>query len=165
MIILSWLPKRKTLIKIHVIATTVAIITIGTFFITSLIAELRGDEAVIRTVKTGILYALPLLLLAMPALAVTGKRLSGHSKHPDILKKQRRMKFIMFNGLILISLAVFLFYRANYVQIDLIFLYAQLAEFLFGLVNLTLIGLNVRTGLKLSGRLAGRLNSKGKVTS
>ena len=59
----------------------------------------------------------------------------------------------MVNGIILISLAVFLYYRANYISIDNTFLYAQITEFIFGLSNLTLIGLNIKSGLQLSGKL------------
>ena len=140
-------------------ATIIVTLTIGTFFISSLIAELSGDKTLIKTVKTGILYTLPLLVLVMPTLAITGNKLAGHSRHPHVLKKQRRMKFVMVNGVILISLAVFLFYRANYRQIDHIFLYAQLAEFAFGLACLTLIGLNAKTGFQLSGRIKKPLQS------
>ncbi len=145
--------KRKHLVILHVAATIVAMLTIITFFLSSLIAEIQGEEALIRMVKTGILYTLPLLLLAMPALAMTGNQLAGKSKHPKVRQKQARMKLIMVNGIVLISLAVYLYYHANYRSIDSTFLYCQIAEFCFGLCNLTLMGMNLKTGLQLSGRL------------
>ena len=145
--------KRKSIVKLHITATVIAVLTISTFFISSLRAEIIGDNLLIKTVKTGILYALPLLLLVMPTLAITGNKLAGKSKHPSILKKLRRMKFVMINGFILIGLAVFLYYLANYQSIDDTFLYVQIAEFIFGLSNLSLIGMNIKTGLQLSGKL------------
>lgn len=149
--------KRKTLVKIHIAATMIAALTIATFFISSLIAEIQGDEILIKAVKTGIFYSLPILFLAMPTLAISGNKLANHSRHPDVLQKQRRMKFIIINGMLLITLAVFLYYRANYHAIDNSFLIAQLAEFAFGFSNLVLISMNIKTGLKLSGRFNKRV--------
>ncbi|WP_420601593.1 hypothetical protein [Flagellimonas sp.] len=145
--------KRKNLLVIHITATIIAVITISTFFIVSLRAELIADKTLIKAVKTGILYALPILVIAMPSLAISGNKLAGKSKHPIVLKKLKRMKLVMANGIILISLVIFLYYRANHISIDSTFLYAQIAEFVFGLSNLTLIGLNIKSGLQLSGKL------------
>ncbi|MBT30934.1 MAG: hypothetical protein CMO01_14845 [Thalassobius sp.] len=145
--------KRKNLVKIHLLATTIAVITILTFFTSSVFAELNGDETIFKTVKTSIFYALPLLLIAMPTLGISGNKLAGKSTNQEVLKKQKRMKLIVFNGIVLISLASFLYYQANFKAIDAVFLYAQLAEFAFGIGNLVLIGLNIKSGLVLSGRL------------
>ncbi len=86
----------------------------------------------------------------MPVLGITGNKLAGNTKHPTILKKKRRMTFIFLNGLILIFLAIFLYYRANFGFIDEVFLTAQIAELVFGIINLTLIGMNAKAGLRLS---------------
>lgn len=145
--------KRKTLVRIHVLATAFAVLTISTFFILSFTAELSGDLNFIKTIKKGILYGLPLLIIAMPLLAITGNKLAGSSNHPKVIEKKFRMKLVMINGVILISLAVFLYYQSHYRMINNTFLMAQITEFVFGLANLTLIGLNVRAGLILSGKL------------
>ena len=145
--------KRKNLVRIHIIATIIAAITIASFFISSLAAEINGSETAIREVKEGILYSLPVLLIAMPALGATGNILAGKSQNPIVLAKKRRMKFVFVNGLTLISLACFLYYRSHYQTIDGVFLAAQIAEFVLGLTNLTLIGLNIKSGFQLSGRL------------
>lgn len=151
--------KRKTLVGIHLAATMVAVLTISTFFFSSLFAEIHGGEMWIRVVKKGIIYALPLLLFAMPAMAITGNNLAGNSKQSLIIMKQRRMKWIMLNGMLLTSLAVFLYYRSNFQTIDAAFFFAQVAELAFGMVNLILIGMNIKAGLRLSGRLnAGKKN-------
>jgi len=145
--------KRKNLVRIHVIATIIAAITIASFFISSLAAEINGSETAIREVKKVILFSLPVLLIAMPALGATGNMLAGKSQNPIVLAKKRKMKFVLINGLTLISLACFLYYRSHYQTIDGIFFAAQLTEFAFGLTNLTLIGLNIKSGFQLSGRL------------
>lgn len=144
---------RKTLLKIHFIATAIAAITIFTFFTSSLIAEIKGDESFIKSVKSFIIYALPILIVSMPTLAITGNKLAGHSKNRLVLIKKNRMKLVMVNGMILISLAIFLFYRSHFQEIDGVFLTFQIAEFFFGMVNLTLIGLNARNGMQLTWKI------------
>ena len=143
--------KRKTVVKAHIIGSIIAAITITMFFTFSLIAEIKGDETFIKQVKEGILFSLPLLLVAMPMLNITGNKLAGESQNPIVLAKRRRMKFVLANGITLISLACFLYYRSHYQAIDGIFLTAQIAEFTLGLTNLTLIGINIKNGIQLSG--------------
>ncbi|HEX2533948.1 MAG TPA: hypothetical protein VHK69_09450 [Chitinophagaceae bacterium] len=144
--------KRSTLVKIHVTATVVATLTIAFFFTSSLAAEINGSPLLIRKVKEVILFSLTLLLLAMPALGITGNKLAGNSQHPTVLAKRKRMRFVLGNGMILITLACFLYYRAHHHPLDHIFLGAQVAELILGLANLTLLGLNIRSGFQLSGR-------------
>ena len=144
--------KRKPLVKIHVVATVIAVITIATFFISSLVAEINGNEAFIKEVKKTILFALPIMLIAMPALGITGNKLAGGSKNPIVVSKRKRMRFVFINGIGLITLACFLYYRSHYQSIDTTFLVAQVAELALGLTNLILIGLNIRSGFQLSGR-------------
>lgn len=145
--------KRKTIVTVHLIVTIIAVLTITTFFSISLFAEIKGDEEVIKSVKAFILYALPVMILAMPALKITGDKLAGKSKSPLVAAKVKRMKLVVINGMILISLAVFLYYRSHHQQIDNIFLIAQITEFVFGLFNLSLIFMNAKAGMQLSGRL------------
>lgn len=145
--------KRKTIVKAHIIATSIAVVTIGCFFSFSLIAEIMGNHEFIKQVKTEVLYCLPILLLAMPMLAITGKKLAGKSKSPIVATKMKRMKFVAFNGIILISLAIYLYFRAINNNIDSTFLGVQIIELLFGAINLTLLGLNIKAGMKLSGRI------------
>lgn len=145
--------KRKNIVKAHFIATIAAGITIVTFFSLSLVAELRGDVQLIKNVKAFILYALPVMVVAMPMLKITGDKLAGKSTNPIILAKKKRMKLMIINGICLITLAVFLYYRSHFHTIDNVFFIAQLAEFVFGLGNLTLIFLNAKNGMQLSGKL------------
>lgn len=150
--------KRSSIVTAHLVATAIAVITISTFFSFSLIAEFRGEDLFIKQVKTLILYCLPILLIAMPMLVLSGKKLAGNSKSPLIIRKMRRMKFIAINGVMLISLAIFLFYYSNYKTIDSTFMCFQILELLIGALNLVLIGMNIYDGLKLSGRLKRQHN-------
>jgi len=145
--------KRKTLVKIHIIATAIAALTIATFFISSLAAEINGSETRIRDVKRAILYALPVMLIAMPALGITGNKLAGKSQNPIVVAKRKRMKFVFLNGMGLITLACFLYYRSHYQTIDNTFLVARVAELALGMTNLIFIALNIKSGFQLSGRL------------
>jgi len=146
--------KRTKIITAHIAATAVATLTISCFFTFSLIAEIIGDPLFIKQVKTGILYCLPIMLIAMPILGLSGKKLAGNSKNPIIQQKMKRMKLVALNGVILISLAIYLYYHAVYKTIDTTFLYVQIVELVIGAINLGLIGMNIRAGMQLSGRLA-----------
>lgn len=145
--------ERKTILRIHFLATIVAVMTILSFFSISLYAEILGEKTLIKTVKEFILFALPIMIISMPSLAISGNKLAGKSKNSLIIQKSRRMKFIMFNGFVLVFLAIYLYYRSHYREIDNTFFLLQLTEFAFGLINLTLIGLNARNGMQLSGKL------------
>ncbi|MCG2461477.1 hypothetical protein K8352_12010 [Flavobacteriaceae bacterium F89] len=145
--------KRSKIVTAHITATIIAFLTISGFFSVSLIAEIIGDELFIKKVKTGIVYCLPILLIAMPLLAISGNRLGGNSKDPIVAKKMKRMKLIAINGVVLISLAIYLYYHAIYNTIDRTFLYVQIVELSIGAVNLGLIAQNINSGLQLSGRL------------
>ena len=144
--------KRSKIIIAHVTATIIAFLTISSFFSFSLFAEIIGEHLFIKQVKTAIFYCLPILVIAMPMLAISGKKLAGNSKNPIVSKKMTRMKFIAFNGMILISLAIYLYYHAIYKTIDSTFFYVQIVELLIGTVNLGLIVMNINSGLKLSAR-------------
>lgn len=145
--------KRRTILTVHIIATVIAALTIANFFTFSLIAEIKGSPNFIKQVKTAILYCLPILIIAMPILALSGKKLAGNSKNPLVVQKQKRMKFVAINGVLLISLAIYLYYHANFKVIDTTFLIAQITELFLGAINLGLIAMNIRAGMKLSGRL------------
>ncbi|PVW14680.1 hypothetical protein [Marixanthomonas spongiae] len=148
--------KRSKIVTVHIIATCIAVMTISCFFSFSLLAEILGNEVFIKQVKTAILYCLPILLICMPVLALSGKKLAGNSKSSIVAKKLKRMKLVAINGVILISLAIYLYYHAIFKTIDTTFLLIQILELLFGAINLGLIGLNIQAGLKLSGRMKKR---------
>ena len=66
------------------------------------------------------------------------------------------MPFVAANGVvILIPAALFLAWKADGYAFDAAFYAAQVVELVAGAVNLALLGLNVRDGLRLTGRRFG----------
>lgn len=100
------------------------------------------------------------MLLLIPAMAIVGG--SGFSLSTDrrgrlIDTKKKRMPIIGANGLlILIPCAFFLAAKADAGEFDIVFYTVQGLELIAGATNLTLMGLNIRDGLRLTGRLRQR---------
>ncbi|MBC6459892.1 hypothetical protein [Actinomadura sp. HBU206391] len=143
-----------TLKRVHLIAATAGLLTILTFWISTVTVELFGSESLIITVKQTIPWG---LLVLVPALAITGATgfsMSGASSEPRIRAKRRRMPFISANGLlILIPTALYLDRLASRGELGGAFYAVQALELITGAVNLTLMSLNARDGLRLTGRL------------
>lgn len=140
--------------NIHFTAGILATMTIATFFTSSIIVELFGTHESIAAVKSLIL--IPGLFILVPAIAATGGTgfaLSKSRKGRLVQVKQKRMPFIGANGiLVLIPCAIFLDRWASTGTFDTTFYIVQGIELVAGAVNLTLMSMNIRDGLKLSGR-------------
>ena len=68
--------------------------------------------------------------------------------------KVKRMPIIAANGiLILVPAALFLAFKASHDEFDSIFYTVQALELVAGTTNISLLGLNMRDGLKMKGRL------------
>ena len=63
---------RTTLIALHGAAGAAALLTIATFWVSALTAELVLSTAGVVAVRTAILYALPVLVIAMIATGASG---------------------------------------------------------------------------------------------
>ena len=139
--------------KIHLFVAVIATLTIATFFTSTVFVELSGSHESIATVKS--LIVMPGLLILIPAIAATGGSgffLSKTRKDRLVDAKMKRMPFIAANGLlILVPAAIFLDQWASAGAFDTRFYLVQAAELLAGAINLTLMGLNMRDGLRLSG--------------
>lgn len=139
--------------RIHFLAGLLATLTIATFFSVSLFSELLGTKETIATVKA--LIVMPGLLLLIPAVAATGISgvvLSRSRQGRLVAAKKKRMPFIAANGvLILVPCAIFLNRWAAAGTFDTTFYWVQGLEFLAGVTNLGLMGLNIRDGLKMFG--------------
>ena len=140
--------------QVHFIAGLLAIVTIAAFFIATIIVELFGAPEAVATVKA--LIVMPGLFILVPAIAATGVSgffLSKSRQGRLVEIKKRRMPFIAANGLVvLIPCAIFLNRWASAGTFDSTFYLVQSLELLAGVVNLTLMGLNIIDGLKMSGR-------------
>lgn len=85
------------------------------------------------------------------AVGGTGFRLGRKMRGPLIAAKTIRMPFIAANGiLILIPSALYLSFKAQAGAFDTGFYVVQVIELCAGVVNLTLLGLNMRDGLRLT---------------
>ena len=90
------------------------------------------------------------LVPAMIVVAGSGFALGKHWKSPVVARKKRRMRLIAANGLlILLPSAWFLAGLAAEARYDSVFMAVQGVELLAGAVNITLISLNMRDGLRL----------------
>ncbi|MCU7929792.1 MAG: hypothetical protein KZQ90_03250 [Candidatus Thiodiazotropha sp. (ex Codakia rugifera)] len=141
--------------KIHLSVAVIATLSIATFFTSTVIVELSGSHEQIATVKR--LIVMPGLFILVPAIAITGGTGFALSKQRSgslVDRKKKRMPIIGANGLlILLPAAIFLDQWASSGSFDVKFYIVQTLELLAGAVNLTLMSMNIRDGLRLSGRL------------
>ena len=139
---------------IHPVVGTIALLTILTFWLSTIFAELFGSEALIVSVKTDIPWGFLLLIPALMTAGGTGFVLSQGDRVGVIGAKLKRMPYIAANGLlVLIPCALFLASKARAGDFGTAFYAVQTIELLAGATNITLLGLNMRDGLRLKGRL------------
>lgn len=140
---------------IHFIAGWMAALTIATFFLSTVIVEIFGTHEAVATLKS--LIVMPGLFILVPAIAVTGGSgfiLSKQRRGQLVEFKKKRMPFIAANGLlVLIPCAIFLNRLAAAGAFDTNFYVVQAFELMAGAANLTLMGLNIRDGQRMSGRI------------
>lgn len=144
-------------LKIHIIAAALALLTISTFWVSTLLSELLGDHALITSVKTGVLYGMLILIPSMATAGATGASLGRGWKLPQVARKSKRMKVIAANGLlILLPSAIFLAIRAQAGLFDTWFHAIQVLELVAGATNITLLTLNMRDGRAMGARRRAR---------
>ncbi len=140
--------------RIHALAGTLAFFTIAVFWISTAVSELFGSPSDIAAVKQSILWGLLILVPALIATGGTGTSLAYRRAGPKLDRKKRRMPVIAANGLmILVPSAFFLAYKAGLGEFDTWFYAVQALELGAGAINLTLMALNIRDGMLLSGRI------------
>jgi len=136
---------------IHPLAGLVAILTIATFWLSTVISELFASEAAVIAVKTAIPWGFILLVPALAATGGSGFFLSKGQRQGPVGTKLKRMPFIGANGLlVLIPAALFLASKAKAGEFDATFYTVQALELIAGAVNITLLGLSMRDGLGLT---------------
>jgi len=142
---------------VHPIAGVLAVLTIASFWLSTALTELFGSPAMVTAVKIAIPWG---FLLLIPALAATGG--SGFvwakgRKVELIGAKIRRMPLIAANGiLVLVPSALFLALKARAAEFDTSFYIVQALELAAGATNIMLLGLNIRDGLRMTGRFRRR---------
>ncbi|MHB9118009.1 MAG: hypothetical protein ACYC2R_07020 [Burkholderiales bacterium] len=144
---------------IHGIAGTTAMLIITSFWISTLVSEIFLDYAAVAAVKHAIVYGIFLLVPFMAATGGSGFALGKSRKGYLLDQKKKRMAIIGANGLlVMIPAAIFLNGKAAAGEFDALFYVVQVVELIVGVVQLTLMGMNFRDGLKLAGRLRPRAN-------
>lgn len=144
------------IVLIHAFAATVVLLTVATFMIATVVSELALDHAAVAAVKHAIVVGLAVLIPALIITGGSGFTLSRRRQGRLVKVKQRRMPFIVLIGLlILLPAAVFLRMKALAAEFDSLFFAVQGIELLFGAIQLTLLSLNFRDGLRLRGRRFG----------
>ncbi|WP_076070274.1 hypothetical protein [Sphingomonas montana] len=145
---------------VHPVAGAVALLTVVTFWLATAFGELFGSAATVAVVKTTIPWGFLLLIPALAATGGTGFKLSNGRRPKLISTKIRRTAISAANGiLVLVPSALFLAFKARAGVFDAAFYAVQSLELLAGAVNITLLGLNMRDGFKMTGRLRRAANA------
>jgi len=141
--------------RTHLTASMLALLCIATFFLSTILVETMGTQRSIAQLKQ--LIVSPGLWVLVPAMALAGASgmLLSRSRQGRLVgSKKKRMPFISANGLlVLLPCAIALNLWASAGSFDTRFYIVQAIELIAGAINLVLMGLNVRDGLRLSGRL------------
>lgn len=136
---------------IHPLAGLVAILTIATFWLSTIISEIFASDKTVIFIKTAIPWGFILLIPALAATGGTGFSLSKGERKGLISKKLKRMPFIIANGLlVLIPASLFLASKAKAGEFDSAFYVVQTLELIAGAINITLLSLNMRDGMVLT---------------
>ena len=142
---------------IHPVAGTLALLTIATFWLSTALSELFASQAVVVAVKTAIPWGFLVLVPALMAAGGSGFALAKGRRAGLVGGKIRRMPLIAANGLlVLVPSALFLASKARAAEFDTAFYAVQALELVAGAANIALLGLNMRDGLKMRGRLRRR---------
>lgn len=140
--------------RLHAAAGLAAMAAIVALQGLTALSETSGYGADILLMRERVLWIVGLVLLpAMMAAGLSGFRLGRGWRRPEVAAKAARMRLIAAIGLlILLPLAVGLWWLAAQGMIEGRFHLLQRIESLAGLVNLLLLGLNLRDGMRLRPR-------------
>lgn len=138
---------------IHPVAGALALVTIATFWLSTALSELFASQATVIAVKTAIPWGFLILIPALAAAGGSGFALAKGRRAGLVGVKVRRMPLIAANGIVvLIPAALFLAFKARAAEFDTVFYTVQAIELVAGAANITLLGLNMRDGLRMRGR-------------
>ena len=142
------------ILRVHAVASIIGFVVILIFWTSTLWVELYGTHEKIAIVKQSIVLGMIILIPTMATIGGSGFKLMGKRRDPLILAKKRRMMIIGPIGiLILVPAAFYLNFLASQGLFGASFQTVQAIEIVAGAVNLTLMGLNMRDGLRASGRI------------
>ena len=140
--------------RIHAVAGGIGFLMILTFWTSTVISELFAGPDTIAAVKAMILKGMILLIPAMAIAGGSGMAMGRRRKDALTRAKKRRMPIIAANGLlILVPAAWFLAGKAAAGAFDTVVYAVQAVELIAGAANLSMMGLNIRDGLRMTGKL------------
>jgi len=140
--------------RVHAGAGLIGLLTIVTFWSATVSSELLGSGETVAAVKAMILSGMLLLVPAMTIVGASGRSLAVGRDDARLKAKAQRMGLIAGNGLlILVPSAFYLAGKAAAGAFDTWFYAVQALELIAGAINIALMGLNFRDGLRLTGRL------------
>ena len=143
--------------RVHPVAGALALLTMLAFWTSTVAVELVGSTSDIVAVKHAIMWGLLVLVPAIAATGGTGFVRAGRSRNARILAKKRRMPVIGAIGiLVLVPCVLYLGLTASASGLGTYFHEVQAVELLAGAVNITLMSLNARDGLRLTRRIGAR---------
>lgn len=144
--------------RVHLVAGLLAPLCIASFFLATVLVELFASPDAVAQLKS--LIVTPGLWILIPTIAAaggSGMLLSKSRQGRLVQSKKKRMPFIAANGLLVLVPCAFVLDRwASAGRFDTAFYAVQAVELVAGAVNLGLMGLNVRDGLRMTGRLPFR---------
>ncbi|UWQ77856.1 hypothetical protein K3725_11040 [Leisingera sp. S132] len=141
--------------RIHAIAGGIGFLMILLFWTSTVFSELFASHETIAAVKGFILKGMFILIPAMAIVGGSGMAMGRKRKDAPARAKKKRMPIIALNGLlILVPAAWFLAGKAAAGEFDSTFYLVQVVELVAGTANLTMMGLNIRDGLKMTGRIS-----------
>ncbi len=142
--------------RIHAIAGGVGFLMILLFWTSTAFTELFASQETVAAVKALILKGMFILIPAMVIVGGSGMAMGKNRTDAEAIAKKKRMPIIALNGLlILLPCAWFLAGRAAAGVFDTLFYAIQMVELIAGAANLTMMGLNIRDGLTITGKLGG----------
>jgi len=139
---------------IHAGAGAIAMLCTLSFWTSTAISELFLATEAIVAVKQAILQGMWILIPAMAITGGSGFSLASARSGRLVAAKKKLMPIIALNGLlIMVPSAFFLAHKATAGEFDTVFYAVEALELSMGCVQVVLMGLNFRDGLKLAGRL------------
>ena len=140
--------------RIHAIAGGIGFLMILLFWTSTVLSEFFASYETIAEVKGMILQGMFILIPAMAIAGGSGMAMGRRRKDALTRAKKKRMPIIALNGLlILVPSAWFLAGKAAAGEFDSTFLIVQMVELFVGAANLAMMGMNIRDGLRMTGRI------------
>jgi len=140
--------------RIHAVAGVIGFLMIFLFWTSTATSEMFASHETIAAVKGLVLKGMFVLIPAMAIVGGSGMAMGRRRKDAPARAKKKRMPLIALNGLlILLPAAWFLSGKASAGEFDATFYAIQAVELIAGAANLTMMGLNIRDGLKMTGKI------------